>query len=202
MADQTPPGAGAITTLLTAWREGDAIAGDRLMALVYAELKAMARNYVQRSRGDGTLQRTALVHEAFLRLVDQRVAWQNREHFYGLAARMMRRIAIDHARRSGRVKRGAGVAPVPIEHAGPLAGDAGPEPVDVIALDRALSALEALDPDAVRIVELRFFGGLTIEETAEVLGQSPSTVKREWGAARAWLYRHMSGGEPDAARED
>ena len=187
-----PPEPGEITQLLVAWGDGDRASGDRLIPLVYSQLKSMAVGYLRHGRGDRTLQRTALVHEAFLRLVDQRVSWQNRSQFYGLAAQMMRRIAIDDARRRNRVKRGAGADKLPIELAGDVASENGVEPVDAILLDRALTALEAIDPKAARIVELRFFGGLTIEETAEVEGQSISGIKREWAAARAWLFRAMT----------
>jgi RNA polymerase sigma factor (TIGR02999 family) len=176
-----------------AWGDGDRASGDRLVPLVYNHLRSMAGSYLRQGSGDRTLQRTALVHEAFLRLVDQRVSWQNRSQFYALAAQMMRRIAIDDSRRRRRVKRGADAEKIPIELAGDVAGDLDMEPVDAILLDRALTALEAIDPKAARIVDLRFFGGLTIEETAEVEGQSISSVKREWAAARAWLFRAMSG---------
>jgi len=175
-----------------AWGEGDLASAERLMPLVYNELKAIARMYVRQRGEDRTLQRTALVHEAYLRLVDQRASWQNRLQFYGLAAQMMRRIAIDDARRRHRLKRGAAVDKVPLDLAGEIAGDDALEPVDAILLDRALTALESFDPDAARIVELRFFGGLTVEETADTVSRSPSAVKREWAAAKAWLYRHMT----------
>jgi RNA polymerase sigma factor (TIGR02999 family) len=193
------PARGEITQLLVAWGAGDAASAERLFPLVYAELKKMARMYVRSGDRDHTLQRTALVHEAFLRLVDQRVSWQNRSQFYGLAAQIMRRLAIDDARRRRRLKRGAGAENVPIELAGEVEGGGGLDSVDAILLDRALTALEAVDPDAARIVELRFFGGLTVEETAEMLGQSPSTIKREWATAKAWLYRHLTGAPPASA---
>ena len=192
MSASPRPQSAEITRLLLAWGTGDPAAAERLMPLVYDELKRMALAYVRQGRGDRTLQRTALVHEAFLRLIDQRVSWQNRSQFYGLAAQMMRRIAIDDARRRARTKRGSQVAKVPLELAGDVAGGESIEPVDAILLDRALSALAAFDPHAARVVELKFFGGLTIEETAEVTGGSPSAVKREWAAARAWLYRRMA----------
>jgi len=186
------PQSGEITRLLMAWGEGDLASAERLMPLVYSELKTIARMYVRRGGQDRRLQRTALVHEAFLRLVDQRVSWQNRLQFYGLAAQMMRRIAIDDARRRNRIKRGADVEKVPVDLAGEIAGSEAMEPVDAILLDRALSALESFDPEAARIVELRFFGGLTFEETGDLVGRSPSTIKREWASAKAWLYRHMT----------
>ena len=194
------PQAGEITRLLVAWSHGDRAAGERLVPLVYDHLRSMAVSHLRRGRGDRTLQRTALVHEAFLRLVDQRVAWQNRSQFYALAAQTMRRIAIDDSRRRGRVKRGADAQKIPIDLAGEIPGVADMEPVDAIQLDRALAALEAIDAKAARIVELRFFGGLTIEETADVQGQSISTVKREWAAARAWLFRAMSSESPTSDR--
>jgi RNA polymerase sigma factor (TIGR02999 family) len=190
---------GEITQLLRAWGEGDLTSAERLIPLVYAELKAIARMYVRQGGQDRTLQRTALVHEAFLRLVDQRVSWQNRLQFYGLAAQMMRRIAIDDARRRKRLKRGSDVEKVPIDLAGNVAAANALEPVDAILLDRALTALASFDPEAARVVELRFFGGLTFEETADLVGRSPSSVKREWAAAKAWLFRHMTTDPPPAS---
>lgn len=192
MSAGSAPPSGEITQLLMAWGEGDLASAERLMPLVYTELKAIARMYVRQGGADRTLQRTALVHEAYLRLVDQRASWQNRLQFYGLAAQMMRRIAIDDARRRHRLKRGADVEKVPVDLVGEIAGAEALEPVDAILLDRALTALESFDPEAARIVELRFFGGLTFEETAEMVSRSPSTIKREWAAAKAWLYRHMT----------
>ena len=192
MSASPPSSSAEITRLLLAWGDGDPDAAERLMPLVYEELRRMARAYVRQGRGDRTLRRTALVHEAFLRLIDQRVSWQNRSHFYGLAAQMMRRIAIDDARRRARTKRGSEVEKVPLELVGDVAGGASVEPVDAILLDRALTALASFDPRAARVVELRFFGGLTIEETADVTGESPSAIKREWASARAWLYRHIA----------
>ena len=192
MSASPPAPSAEITRLLLAWGDGDPAAAERLMPLVYDELKRMALGYVRPGRGDRTLQRTALVHEAFLRLIDQRVSWQNRSQFYGLAAQMMRRIAIDDARRRARTKRGSEVARSPLELAGDVAGGESLAPVDAILLDRALADLAAFDPQAAKVVELKFFGGLTIEETAEVTGASPSGVKREWAAARAWLYRRIA----------
>ncbi len=183
-----------VTQLLRQWSAGDPGAGDQLMRFVYGELRQMAARYAPR-RGNAVLQPTALVHEAFLRLVDQRsVTWQNRAHFFGLAAQMMRRVAVDDARHQGRRKRGGDVVKIAIEDADEPAQPRVTEPVDIIALDRALAALEAADPDAARVVELRFFGGLTVEETAEVLQSSPTTVKREWAVARAWLYQQITDG--------
>ena len=202
MSAVPPPPPGEITQLLMAWGDGDPVAADRLIPLVYNQLRFMARSHFRYGRGDRTLQRTALVHEAFLRLVDQRVSWQNRSHFYGLAAQMMRRIAIDDARRRDRIKRGSGVEKVPLELAGDVASGNSVDPVDAILLDRALTALASFDPHAAKLVELRFFGGLTIEETAELMGESPSGIKREWAAAKAWLYRHLSQAETTSAQRD
>jgi RNA polymerase sigma-70 factor (ECF subfamily) len=187
------PLARTITRLLHRWQAGEAGALEKLMPLVYRELHAIAERYLARERRDHTLQSTALVHEAFLKLVDQRqVDWRCRAHFFGLSARLMRRILVDHARRSTRVKRGAGRPLICIEDAPPLADAGGPDPVDALTLDRALGELEAIDPRQARIVELRFYGGLTVEETAEALELSPATVKREWAMARAWLFRRIA----------
>ena len=193
--DPSRPSSPEITNLLRRWCEGDADALDRLMPLVYDELRRMATRHLARETPGNTLQSTALVHEAFLKLVDQReVQWQNRAHFFGLAAQMMRRILVDHARHAHRAKRGGGVTPLPIESALLVSGAPAPAPIDVLALDEALSALDALDSRQARIVELRFFGGLTVDETAEVVGLSTSSIKREWAIAKAWLFRHISGG--------
>jgi RNA polymerase sigma factor (TIGR02999 family) len=184
-----------ITELLRDWRSGSQQALDRLMPIVYSALRAIASRHLSRERRDGTLATTALVHEAYVRLVDQReVDWQNRAHFFAIAARVMRRIVVDEARRRKRVKRGSGVAPVQIESAGEVAGAGGLAMADVLALDRALTDLEAMDPQQGRVVELKFFGGLTAEEIAAVMNLSVRTVKREWSVARAWLYRTLHGG--------
>jgi len=183
-----------ITDLLQQWRKGDKNALDRLMPLVYAELRHVAARYVARERPENTLRCTALVHEAFLRLVDQRrVDWQSRAHFYGLAAQMMRRILVDRARRTGRSKRGSGVVPVPLDEASLAVSSPGAAPIDVLALDDALRALAVFDEKQARLVELRFFGGLTFNEAAETLGLSSTGAKREWALAKAWLYRRLSG---------
>jgi RNA polymerase sigma factor (TIGR02999 family) len=182
-----------LTKLLVEWRTGNRDALDQLMPLVYRELQTLASRYLSRERAGHTLQATALVNEAYLKLIDQRnVQWQNRAHFLGIAARLMRRILIDHARRRGRAKRGSAATHITL-----VEGLAASEPrdVDAIALDDALVALEKLDPQQAQMVELRFFGGLTVEETAEVLGISEGTVKREWRVAKAWLYRHIQTGE-------
>ena len=188
-----------ITELLRDWRSGSEQALDRLMPIVYDALRAIASRHLARERRDGTLATTALVHEAYVRLVDQReVDWQNRAHFFAIAARVMRRIVVDEARRRKRAKRGSGVTPVQIESAEDLGGSGGLEIVDVLALDRALTDLEAMDPQQGRVVELKFFGGLTAEEIAAVMNTSTRTVKREWSVARAWLYRALQeGATPD-----
>jgi len=178
-----------ITDLLVAWNDGRPEALEALLPLVYAELRSLASGYLRRERGDHTLQPTALVHEAYLRLVDQRrVKWRNRAHFYGIAARMMRRVLVDHARAKHAVRRGGGVEFVPLVDDQASASVPG---VDVIALDEALERLAALDERQAQIVELRYFGGLSIEETAEALGISDATVAREWTAARAWLRAEL-----------
>ncbi len=179
-----------VTALLKDWSGGDRQALERLMPLVYGELRKVAASYLRSERPDHTLQPTALVHEAFLRLVDQRsVDWANRAHFFGIAAQMMRRILVDHARKRHAAKRDASHYRVDTAIAGETEPDQGPE---LLALDRALVGLEKLDPRQARVVELRFFAGLTVEETAEVVAISTATVKREWRTARAWLKREIS----------
>jgi RNA polymerase sigma factor (TIGR02999 family) len=191
MSEPSPP-VHTITRLLQQWQAGEASALERLMPLVYRELHEIAARYLARERRDHTLQSTALVHEAFLRLVDQRqVDWQCRAHFFGLSARLMRRILVDHARRATRVKRGSGKATVYLDDTTQLADATASDPVDALTLDQALGELEAIDARQARIVELRFYGGLTVEETAEALDLSPATVKREWAMSRAWLYRRI-----------
>ena len=182
-----------VTELLVRWRDGDPQALEVLMPLVYEELRRLARHYLQKERSDHTLQSTALVHEAYLRLVGPGAPqWQNRAHFFGVAARLMRQILVDHARSHNAAKRGS--CKIALEDA----PDAAQEqvPIDVIALDGALERLTAMNPEQGRVVELRFFGGLTIEDTSEVLGLSPATVKRYWTTARAWLHREMQGAAP------
>jgi RNA polymerase sigma-70 factor, ECF subfamily len=182
---------GAVTELLRAWRDGDDGALERLVPLVEAELRRLARAYMRRERRDHTLQTTALVNEAFLRLTDARqVRWEDRAHFLGISARLMRRVLVDHARSRGYRKRGGGAQRVTLTE-GLVAS---PEPtLDVVALDRALEVLEAVDSRKSRMVELRFFGGLSVEETAQVLGVSPDTVKRDWRLAKLWLLRELEG---------
>jgi len=177
-----------ITQLLVEWSHGNQQALDRLTPLVYDELRQMARTYLRRERPDHTLQATALVHEAYLRLVDQHsVSWQNRAHFFGIASQMMRRILVNHALARAANKRGGGER-IALNEAIDLSKKGE---VDLIALDEALQELERLDSQQTRIVELRFFGGLSIEETAEALGVSPATVKRDWSTARLWLRRQL-----------
>jgi len=177
-----------LTALLRDASEGNQNALDRLMPLVYGELRKIAASYLRQERKDHTLQPTALVHEAYLRLTHQKdVAWQNRAHFFGIAAQMMRRILVDHARKRQAAKRDASAWKVATAEV-----DGGAESApELLALDRALEELEKIDPQQAKIVELRFFGGLTVEETAEVAGISPRTVKREWRTAKAWLRREI-----------
>jgi RNA polymerase sigma factor (TIGR02999 family) len=176
--------------MLLDWRDGDQDALARLMPLVYDELRRLAASYLRRERPGHTLQPTALVHEAYLRLVDQTHAnWRNRAQFFGVAAQLMRRILIDHARGQQSAKRGSGEARLSLDEALEVAQEKEP---DLIALDDALRALAAFDPRQSRIVELRYFGGLSIEETAEVLGLAPITIRREWEIAKAWLYRQLN----------
>ena len=178
-----------ITQLLIDWSKGDQAALERLMPLVYSELRRLASNYLRRERGEHTLQPTALVNEAYLKLVDQRNAkWQNRAHFFGISAQLMRRILVDHARQHQAVKRGgSGQRRVSITSVEKIAK---PE-VDLLALNEALDELAKMDPQQSRIVELKFFGGLSIDEIAEVLGIGHATVERDWKMARAWLRRQL-----------
>ncbi len=194
MAPQNPDDrAPDITPLLLAWGNGDASAGEQLLPVIYAELHRQASRAMRRESDDHTLQATALVHEAYLRLVDQRrTAWQNRAQFFGVAAQAMRRILVDHARAQHAEKRGGGVQQVTLNEANQGVSSESDHSMDVLALHDALDKLAVLDPDQARLVELRYFGGLNIEETAESLGVSPATVKREWAVARAWLRREMS----------
>lgn len=181
----------SVSVLLARWRTGDAEALPALLPIVYQELHAIAHRYLRRERPDHTLQSTALVHEAYLRLVGQNpIATENRAHFVAIAASLMRQILVDHARRRNAAKRGAGCKVEFDEnrHGAPEAA------VDVLELDSALTKLSQRDPQQGRIVELRFFGGLTVEETAEALGISPATVKRDWVMAKAWLTRAMGRG--------
>jgi RNA polymerase sigma-70 factor (ECF subfamily) len=179
-----------VTQLLLDWSDGDRAALDKLVPIVHDELRALAHSYMRRERAEHTLQTTALVNEAYVRLVDcRRTRWQNRAHFFGVAAQAMRRILVDYARARSNAKRGGGEARVPLEDAAQAAED---RPAEFVALDEALAKLEGLDPRKARVVELRFFGGLSGEETAEVLGLSPATVQREWQIAKLWLLREVS----------
>jgi RNA polymerase sigma factor (TIGR02999 family) len=184
---------GDVTALLGDWSRGNRTALDQLLPLVYAELRRVAARQLRNERADHTLQPTALIHEVYIRLVDQRqVDWQNRAHFFGVSAQVMRRILVDHARRHGASKRGEGVRCVSIDEAKDVA--AASNDIPIVALDYALDRLEKVDSALAKIVELRAFGGLTIEEAAHVLGVSPSTVKREWRTAKAWLNRELGSG--------
>ena len=179
-----------VTQLLVNWGNGDQAALDQLMPLVYSELRRLADIYLRRERKDHTLQSTAVVHEAFMRMVNQRnVQWRSRAHFYGIAAQMIRRILVDYARAHQAGKRGAGAYKLSLDDA---LGVAQKQDLDLVGLDDALQLLAEIDPQQGRVVELRFFAGLSIEETAEVMGISTATVKREWSTARAWLYRELS----------
>jgi RNA polymerase sigma factor (TIGR02999 family) len=187
----TAPSPPNLTELLVRSRQGSREALDELMPVVYRELQALARRYLSRERPGHTLQATALVHEAYVKLIDQRhVEWQNRAHFFGVAAQLMRRLLVDHARRRNRAKRGSGGTRITLTEGLAAAAEVD---IDAIALDDALTSLERLDARKGRIVELRFFGGLTVEETAEVMGTSAATVKREWQFAKAWLSRQIKG---------
>ena len=181
-----------MTQLLVRWEGGDRAALDALMPLVEQELRQLARSYLRRERGGHTLQPTALVNEAYLRLVDQRDArWQSRAHFYGVAAQLMRRILVDHARARRAEKRGGpGRYAVTLSEADRVSAQPA---LDILAVHEALEELAALDPQQARVVELKFFGGLTIEETAEAMNVSHATVERDWKAARAWLRRKLEG---------
>jgi RNA polymerase sigma factor (TIGR02999 family) len=184
------PGSSAqISLLLADWGHGDEGARDALIPLIYKELRRIARRRLWRERPDHTLQSAALVNEAYLRLVRQEPQeWQNRAHFFGVAAQMMRHILVDHARNRLAAKRGAGAPRLSLD---PDVGVTKKPEVDLVALDDALNRLTSLDPQQSRVIELRFFGGLSIEETAVVMGISPATVKREWATARAWLQREL-----------
>ena len=193
MEEKSQPGAapGEVTRLLLAWNAGDQAALEKLMPLVYGELRQLAERHFRKERRGHTLQPTAVVHEAYFRLIDQtRVTWKNRGHFLAIASQAMRRILIDHARGRGAEKRGGEVEKVTLDVA-----IASPEPsreVDILALDEALDRLKALDGTQAQIVELRFFGGLTIEETADVMETSPSSIKRDFRSAKAWLFRELN----------
>jgi RNA polymerase sigma-70 factor (ECF subfamily) len=185
------PSPGVVTQLLRAWGNGDAGALEQLTPLVEAELRRLARGYMARERRDHTLQTTALVNEAFLRLTDARqIRWQDRAHFLGISARLMRRVLVDHARSRGCRKRGGGAERVTLDEGLVTSPELA---LDVVALDRALETLAAVDARKSRVIELRFFGGLSVEETAEVLHVSSDTVKRDWRLAKLWLLRELEG---------
>ncbi len=185
------PSAGEVTRLLVELRGGSPEAEAQLIPLVYKQLHRLAASYMRRERPDHTLQATALVNEAYVRLVSQEATgWQDRAHFFGVAARLMRQILVDHARARQAGKRGGLVEKLPLDQALEFSPARSRE---LIELDSALESLGRLDPQQARVVELRFFGGLTVEETAEVLGISPRTVKRDWSVARAWLHGELSG---------
>ena len=186
-----------ITRLLVAWGDGDEAALEELTPLVYQQLHRLAHHYLRHEQPGHTLQTSALVNEAYLRLVDwKNVRWQSRAHFFGVSAQLMRRILVDFARSRRYQKRGGGVPALALEEAALISG----ERTDLVALDEALASLSQLDARQSRVVELRFFGGLTVEETAEVLKVSAATVRRDWSVARAWLRREMVGGKEETAK--
>jgi RNA polymerase sigma factor (TIGR02999 family) len=188
----TQPSTHEVTQLLIEWSNGDKAALDKLMPLIHEELRRLAHHYMHRERGDHTLQTTALVNEAYLRLVNRKdVQWQNRTHFFAIAATLMRNILVDHARSHAYAKRGGGVPRTVFDEAIVASQKRATE---VLALDDALKELAVFDPQQSQVVELRFFGGLTIEETADVLALSPATIKREWKTAKAWLYHELAKG--------
>ncbi len=193
------PASGEITELLVRWSTGDREAGEhdtgeQLLAVIYDELHQLAASYLRRERSSHTLQTSELVHEAYLRLIDQRqVRWQNRAHFFGIAAQAMRRILVDHARRRLYAKRGGAICHLSLEQAPELLVERASE---LVALDEALQALAAFDEEQARIVEMRYFAGLSSDEIALVLGRSARTVSRRWRMARAWLYHELNSGDP------
>lgn len=189
----TQPPTHEVTQLLIEWSNGDKAALDKLMPLIHEELRRLAHHYMSRERRGHTLQTTALINEAYLRLVNRKnVHWQNRAHFFAIAAQCMRSILVDHARGLAYAKRGGGGTKIPLDDAMTVSREKAAE---VVALDEALLTLSELDPKQSRVVELRFFGGLTIEETAEVLDLSPATIKREWMSAKAWLFNQLNRNE-------
>jgi RNA polymerase sigma-70 factor (ECF subfamily) len=190
--NMTTPAPEEVSQLLQEWSNGDQAALDKVMPVVYQELRRLAHHYMQKERVDHTLQTTALVNEAYMRLVDyKRMRWQSRAHFFAVAAQVMRRILVENARSRNFAKRGGGTQKVSLDETAVVSTGRSAE---VIAVDEALTELESWDPRKGKIVELRFFGGLSIEETAEVLKVSPTTVQREWRSAKAWLYRAIGEG--------
>jgi RNA polymerase sigma-70 factor, ECF subfamily len=189
-----PPASGEVSQFLLAWSDGDQGALEKLTPIVYDELRRLARHYMRHERPGHSLQTTALVNEAYVRLVDyKRMKWQNRAHFFAVSAQLMRRILVEHARRHN-LKRGGGVPHVSLEEAAVVGSGRA---TDLVALDDAMKALARYDARKVQVVEMRFFGGLSVEETAEVLKVSTVTVMRDWSTAKAWLYREMTGGTAD-----
>lgn len=183
-----------INELLAQWNEGDLAARDALVPMVYDELRRLAASYLRRERSDHTLQPTALVHEAYLRLAEQKqVHWQDKRHFFGVTAQLMRRVLVDSARSRLRAKRGSGAPKVALTEVFTISKE---RPADLLALDEALNRLSTVDPEQSRVVELRIFAGLTVEEVAEVLKVSPATVKREWTLGKGWLLREIEKGKP------
>jgi RNA polymerase sigma-70 factor (ECF subfamily) len=193
-------GGNAVSTLLRAWSGGDQGALDLLTPIVYKELHRLASRYMKGERSGHSLQATALVNEAYMRLADYKLMqWQDRAHFFAVSAQVMRRILVEHARRHN-LKRGGGVHHVSLEEAAFVVGVDGSQDTDLVVLDDAMNALARIDPRKVQVVEMRFFGGLSVEETAVVLHVSEVTVKREWRAAKLWLYRELTGGTTDGLR--
>lgn len=185
-----------VSQLLRRWSNGDERALDALTPIVYAQLHRLARRYMKRERPDHSLQTTALIHEAYIRLVDyRRMQWQDRAHFFAVSAQVMRRILVDHARRHN-LKRGRGVQHVGLDEAALFAPEV---PIDLVALDHALHALAELAPRKAKVVELRFFGGLSVEEAAAVLDVAPITIRRDWSTAKVWLYRELTGDRSDGS---
>ncbi len=192
-------GQALVTVLLARAQSGDARATDELFPIVYDELKLLAQKFLKGESRAQTLQATALVHEAYMRLVGPtEVTWDNRAHFFGAAARAIRRILTDHARERNRLKRGAGMKPAALDDQAVVAPDTGG--VDVAALDTVLTRLAAIDEQKARVVELRFFAGLTVDQTAAALGVSPSTIARDWQFARVWLHRELESMQDDASQ--
>ncbi len=188
------PNNAEVSRLLRAWSDGDRAALDRLTPIVYDELRRLAGRYMRGERPGHSLQTTALVNEAYMRLTDYKsMQWQNRAHFFAVSSQLMRRILVDHARRHN-LKRGGGVQHVPLEETAMVGGDRA---ADLVALDDAMDALARIDLRKAQVVEMRFFGGLSVEETAEVLKVSPVTVMRDWSTAKAWLYRELTGEATD-----
>lgn len=181
---------GQVTILLKAMKDGDQSAADKLLPLVYKELHRLAKSYMHRERKDHTLQPTALINEAYLRLAREDIAWQNREHFIGVAAKVMRRVLVDHARAHNAAIRGGGIMRVELDENLVTSRERSNE---VLLLDNALTKLEELDPRQAKVVEFRYFGGLSIEQVAGILGIAPRTVKRDWALARIWLYKQIQG---------